>query len=161
MHFAHYFNFAISAFVVIPCSSNIFSCSVSILSSQIGSLCKSYVLEIISNPSCPKYFTLALNKFSSSVLKYISPPFFRNVLYFSNWVGYVSLFLLCLGFGQGLQKLIYILSTLSFLFNIFCIICISYAVRRTLSISLLTSRYSFSTFLLANPNTSLFISIAK
>ena len=131
------------------------------LFSHIGSFFKSYVFLIISNPVSSKYFILALNKLSSSVLKYISPPGFKNILYFSNCFGCVNLFLLCLGFGQGLQKFIYILSTLSFSFKILFIISISYAVSKTLSISLFISKYSFSTFLFANPNTSLFISIAK
>ena len=116
---------AINAFVVIPCSSNIFSCSVSMLPFHIGSLCRLYVFETILNPSCSKYFMLALNKFSSSVLKYISPSGFKKVLYFCSCFVCVNLFLLCLGFCHGLQKFIYILSIVSFSFNMFCIISIS------------------------------------
>jgi hypothetical protein len=158
---ANYIIFAIIAFVVIPCSSNIFSCSVSMLFSHIGSLCKFSVCFIILKPVPSKHLIVALYKLSSSVLKYISPPGFKNVLYFSNCFVCVSLFLLCLGFGHGLQKFIYILSTVSFSFNMFCIISISYAVRSTLSISFCAFKYSFSIFLFAKPKTSLFISIAK
>ena len=45
---------AINAFIFIPCSLNIFSCSVSILLSQIGSACKSYVLSKILKPYSSK-----------------------------------------------------------------------------------------------------------
>ena len=64
-----YFLFAIKALIFIPSSENISSCSVIILISKIGSLCKSYVFVIISKPDSSKYFKLSSNNSSSSVLK--------------------------------------------------------------------------------------------
>ena len=97
---------AISAFIFIPSSENIFSCSVTIFSSNIDSLCKSYVLFIIVNHSCTKYSKLASNNSSESVLKYISPFPIKNCLYNSNCLICVNLFLLCFFLGHGLQKFI-------------------------------------------------------
>ena len=77
----NYFNLAINPFIFIPSSENIFSCSVTIfLPSNISSLCKSYVFFNISKPESVKYVKLSLNNSSSSVLKYISYPGFKNSL---------------------------------------------------------------------------------
>ena len=110
------------------------------------SLCKSYVFFNISNPLSLKYIKLDSNKLSSSVLKYISDSGFKNSLYFSNCLLCVSLFFLCFPFGQGLQKLIYILSTLSAFSSIKFILSMSNLVSKMFSGSLFVSLYTSSTF---------------
>lgn len=126
----------IPAFIFIPSFLNLISCSVSILSQNSGSSARLYVVFIFSNPASLKYSKLSLKSSSSSVLKYIFPPSFKNCLYFSNCLMCVSLLFLCLGFGQGLQKLIYILSILSVLSTMLLISSISYLVSNMFFISL-------------------------
>ena len=61
----------------------------------------------------------------------------------------VNLLLLCLAFGQGLQKFMYILSIWSFSEKISIICSILYAVSSTLSTFCPASVYACSIFLLA------------
>ena len=127
-------------------------------SQNLGSSFRFSVVLTASNPASLKYSKLSLNSSSSSVLKYISPFGAKNCLYFSSCLVCVSLLFLCLGFGQGLQKLIYILSILSLLSKILFISSTSYLVKAKFKTSLFSN--SSIIFLFAIPKIASIKSIA-